>query len=134
VESLKMIRDADRYANKLLVVAPDAVDANLTLGTANYIIGSLPGLKRFLLGFAGIHGDKKAGIRQLQRAADHGHYMRPFAKIMLALATLREKKPELARIQLNELVAEFPENPLFAGELAKLKASPAAPMRPKLRQ
>ena len=133
VESLRMIRDADRYAKKLLVVAPDAADAYLTLGTANYIIGSLPGLKRFVLGFAGIHGDKKAGIQQLQIAADHGHYMRPFAKIMLALAALREKKPELARMQLNELVAEFPENPLFAGELAKLKVSPAASMHPHTR-
>jgi hypothetical protein len=133
VESLKMVRDADRYARKLLAVTPDAADAYLTLGTANYIIGSLPGLKRFFLGFAGIHGDKKAGIQQLQIAADHGHYMRPFAKIMLALAALREKKPELARIQLNELVAEFPENPLFAGELAKLKVSPAPSMRPNIR-
>jgi hypothetical protein len=126
VESLKMIRDADRYAQRLLVIAPDAADAYLTLGAANYIIGSLPGLKKFFLSFAGIRGDKKAGIQQLEIAADHGHYLRPFAKIMLALAALREKKPEVARAQLNELVAEFPENPLFASELAKLNVSSAA--------
>jgi predicted Zn-dependent protease len=42
---------------------------------------------------------------------------------MLALAALREKKTEVARIQLTELVAEFPENPLFFRELAKLDAS-----------
>jgi hypothetical protein len=53
------------------------------------------------------------GIQQLEIAADHGRYLRPFAKILLALAALRENKPELARTQLNELVAEFPENPLF---------------------
>ena len=47
-----------------------------------------------------------------------------FAKIMLALAALREKKPELARTQLKELVAEFPENSLFASEVAKLQAPP----------
>ena len=126
LESLKMIREADKYAKKLLLVAPDAADAYLGLGTANYIIGSLPGLKKFFLGFAGIHGDKKAGIQQLEIAADHGHYLRPFAKILLAMAALREKKPEMARIQLNELVAEFPENPLFASELAKLDVSRAA--------
>jgi hypothetical protein len=126
VESLKMIRDADRYAKKLLVAAPDASDAYLTLGAANYIIGSLPGIKRFFLVFAGIHGNKKAGIQQLEIAADHGHYLQPFAKILLALAALREKEPEVARAQLNELVAEFPENLLFASELAKLKVSPAA--------
>jgi hypothetical protein len=125
LDSLKKIREADVYAKKLLVVAPDADDAYLGLGMANYFIGSLPGTKKFFLSIAGIHGDKKAGIQQLQIAADHGHYLRPFAKILLALAALREKQTELARIQLQELVTEFPENPLFTSELSKLKDSPA---------
>ena len=131
VESLKLIKDADRYADKLLAVAPDAADAYLTLGAANYIIGSLPGYKKFFLGLSGIHGDKKAGIQQLEIAAARGHYLRPFAKILLALAALREKNTALARTQLEELVAEFPDNPLFASELAKLKSPPAATIRPK---
>lgn len=131
VESLRMIRDADRYAKKLLAIAPDAADAYLTLGAANYIIGSLPGLKKFFLGFAGIHGDKKAGIQQLEIAAQRGHYLRPFAKILLALAALREKKPEVARTQLKELVSEFPENQVFVSELAKLKVLPAAAIPPQ---
>jgi hypothetical protein len=59
-------------------------------------------------------------------AADHGHYLRPFAKIVLPLAALREKKTEVARAQLSEFVMEFPENPLVASELAKLKVSAAA--------
>jgi hypothetical protein len=103
----------------LLKVAPEAADAYLGLGTANYIIGSLPGTRRLFLGFAGIHGDKKKGIEQLETAAKYGHYLRPFAKILLALTALREKTPEVARAQLTELVAEFPENSLFASELAK---------------
>jgi hypothetical protein len=120
VESLKMIGNADKYAKRLLAVAPEAADAYLTLGTANYIVGSLPTLKRLLLGLSGIHGDKRTGIRQLEIAAAQGHYLRPFAKIMLALAALREKKPQVARAQLSDLVAEFPENALFTSELAKL--------------
>ncbi len=131
LDSLKKIGEADKYAKKLLAVAPDAADAYLGLGTANYVIGSLPGIKKFFLGFAGIHGDKKLGIQQLEIAADRGRYLRPFAKILLALAALREKKIEVARTQLQELVAEFPENPLFASELAKLKASPAAAISPQ---
>ncbi len=125
LDSLKKIREADVYATKLLAVAPDAADAYLGLGMANYFIGSLPGTKKFFLSFAGIHGDKKKGIQQLQIAAEHGHYLRPFAKILLALAALREKQIEVARMQLQELVAEFPENPLFSSELAKRKAPPA---------
>ena len=120
LDSLKKIREADKYANKLLVVAPDAADAYLGLGIANYIIGSLPGPKKFFLGFAGIHGDKKKGMEQLEIAAKRGHYLRPFAKTLLALTALREKKPEVARTEFTELVAEFPGNPLFARELAKL--------------
>jgi hypothetical protein len=123
LDSLKKIREADTYSNKLLRVAPDAADAYLGLGTANYIIGSLPGPKKLFLGFVGIRGDKKKGIEQLETAAEHGHYLRPFAKILLALTALREKKPEVARTELTELVAEFPENRLFASELAKLGVS-----------
>jgi tetratricopeptide (TPR) repeat protein len=129
LDSLKKIREADKYSKKLLVVAPDAADAYLGLGTANYFIGSLPGPKKFFLSFIGIHGDKKTGIQQIGIAADRGHYLRPFAKILLALAALREKKTEVALSQLSELVAEFPENPLFASELAKIKVSPATSIR-----
>jgi hypothetical protein len=131
LESLKLIGEADKYAKKLLVVLPGAADAYLGLGTANYVIGSLPGYKKVFLAFAGIHGDKKTGIQQLQMAAEDGHYLRPFAKILLALAALREKNTEVARKQLKELVAEFPENPLFASELAKLKANPAMKTLPR---
>jgi hypothetical protein len=52
LDSLKKIREADTYAEKLLVIAPDAADAYLGLGTANYVIGSLPGIKKFFVGFA----------------------------------------------------------------------------------
>ncbi len=123
LESLGMVREADTFAKKLLAVNADAADAYLTLGTANYIIGSLPAVKRFFLRFKGIKGDKRVGIQQLEIAAARGRYLRPFAKIILALAALREKKPALARIQLMELVAEFPQNPLFVRELAKLDTS-----------
>jgi hypothetical protein len=120
--SLVMIKDADKYAKQLLAVAPDAFDAYVTLGAANYIIGSLPAHKRAFLVFKGIHSDKNTGIQQLEIAAAHGHYLRPFAKILLALAALREKRVEVARTQLTELVAEFPKNSLFASELTKINA------------
>jgi hypothetical protein len=123
LESFSKIREADKFPKKLLAVNPDAADAYLTLGAANYIIGSLPAFKRFFLHFKGISGDKRGGMQQLEIAAARGRYPRPFAKILLAMAALPEKKTELARIQLTELVAEFPENLLFFRELAKLDAS-----------
>lgn len=125
LDSLKKIREAEAYSKKLLEIAPDTADAYVGLGMANYFIGSQPILKRFFLGFVGVHGDKEAGIQQIKIAADHGHYLRPFAKIMLALAALREGETEVARAQLQELVVEFPQNSIFASELAKLKVSAA---------
>jgi hypothetical protein len=119
LDSLRMFRNAGIYAQRLLQVAPDAVDAYLVLGAANYLIGSQPLHKRLFLRLAGIRGDKRGGLQQLAIVAARGRYLRPFAKILLALAALREKQPELARAQLTELVAEFPQNPLFVGELAK---------------
>jgi len=120
LDGLRMIRNAGDYAKRLLQVAPDAADAYLVLGAANYVIGSQALHKRLILRFAGIRGDKREGIRQLEIVAARGRYLRPFAKILLALAALREKQTDLARAQLMALVAEFPQNPLFVGELAKL--------------
>ena len=121
LESLKLTREAERYAETLLTVKPNAVDAYVTLGAANYIIGSLPAHKRFFLWLGGIRGDRLRGVMQLQMAAMEGHYLRPFAKILLALVARRENEPELALKLLEELNGEFPGNPLFRRELALLK-------------
>jgi hypothetical protein len=120
VESLRQLREADRNARNLLEVAPDADDAYLALGMANYIIGCLPGYKRAVLWFGGIHGDKAVGLQQLTRVAKQGHYLRPYAKLLLALAAMREHQLPVAREQLTQLAAEFPENPLYARELGKI--------------
>ncbi len=97
LESLHLIREAQSHAKTLLAQRPEAADAYLALGAANYIIGCLPGYKRAFLWLGGIRGDKRAGMEQLRLTATRGHYLRPYAKIMLALAALREKQPVLAR-------------------------------------
>lgn len=124
LDSLKRMKEANQYAQQLLAKRPDAADSYVALGIANYIIGSLNGAKRFFLWFGGIHGDKEAGMDQLQKAADEGRYLRPFAKILLALAARREKQPELAEKLLHELREEFPASPLFAAEYAKIMGQP----------
>lgn len=125
IESLKNMKEAQQYADKLLAVAPDRADAYLALGAGNYIIGCLPGYKRAFLWFGGIHGDRNAGMDQLRIAAEKGDYLRPFARLLLALAALREKQPDVARTELAELAAQFPDNPLFARELRKVNLARA---------
>jgi hypothetical protein len=114
------MRQAEDEAKTLLAVDPSANDAYVALGTSNYVIGCLPSYKKMFLWFGGIHGDKDRGMDQLQTAAAQGNYLRPFAKILLALAAEREHQDARAHTLLTELNKEFPENPLFAHELALL--------------
>jgi hypothetical protein len=52
--------------------------------------------------------------------AEKGRYLKPYAKILLANAALRDdKRPEAVRL-LKELAAQFPGNALFQEELKKL--------------
>jgi hypothetical protein len=119
-KSLRLMREHEDQAKRLLKLQPESGDAWLAIGATNYLIGSLPGYIRFFLWFGRISGDKEYGMEKLRVAATKGHYLRPFAKIFLALAALREKHEDEARVQLSDLVAEFPENHLFADELARL--------------
>ena len=119
--SLSLIRKAERTAARLLVLKPDAVDAYVALGAANYIIGCLPAYKRAVLWFGRIRGDRLRGMEQLGLAAQKGHYLRPLAKVLLALASRREKQPDRARVLLQGLHQEFPSNALFKRELDLLK-------------
>ncbi|HWZ24091.1 MAG TPA: hypothetical protein VN037_02340 [Verrucomicrobiae bacterium] len=124
LEALKLLKLANQYAKQLLAIRPDANDAYVALGSANYIIGSLSGGMRFFLAFGGVHGDKRLGMQQLGKSADTGLYLRPFAKIMLALAARREKQDALAQKLLRELSEEFSSSPLFAAEYAKSMGRP----------
>ncbi len=124
LESLKRLKEANEYAKVLLAQHPDASDAYIALGSANYIIGSLSGGARFMLWFGGIHGDKKLGMQQLGKTIENGRYLQPFAKILLALAARREKQNALAQKLFRELSEEFPDSTLYAAEYAKAMGRP----------
>lgn len=118
LSALSLTRQAEDEAHRLLALDPNAKDAYVALGAAHYIIGCLPGYKRAFLWFGGIHGDRSRGIKEMKIAATQGGYLRPFAKILLALAYRREHQPARARALLAELTEEFPSNPKFAYELS----------------
>jgi len=124
LEALKRLKEANEHARQLLAQQPDANDAYVALGAANYIIGSLSGGARFILRFGGIHGDKKLGMEQLGKTIENGRYLQPFAKILLALAARREKQNPLAQKLFHELSEEFPESALYAAEYAKAMGRP----------
>ena len=120
LESLRLVREAEGYGKRLLAASPEAADGYVALGAARYIIGCLPGYKRALLWLGGVTGDRQKGMDHLALAASRGRYLRPYAKAMLFLASLREGQTTPARALIEELTAEFPDSALFARERAKL--------------
>ena len=122
---LKSMKKANGYAKELLAQYPDATDAYIATGIANYVIGSQSGGTRVALWFGGIHGDKKLGMEQVARTVENGRYLRPFAKIILALAARREKQDALAQRLFRELSEQYPDNQQFASEYAKAMSVPS---------
>jgi hypothetical protein len=123
-DALKRLKEANSNAEMLLHDHPEAYDAYVAPGIAYYVIGSLSASARFVLWFGGIHGDKRLGMSQVQKTADSGHYLKPFAKILLALSARREKQTALAQKNLKELTEEFPGNAVYSAEYEKALGRP----------
>jgi hypothetical protein len=123
-DALKHLKEANANAEALLTDHPDAYDVYVAPGIAYYVIGSLSGSARFILWFGGIHGDKELGMQKVEKTADNGNYLKPFARILLALSARREKKNALAIKNLKELTEEFPDNTVYQTEYAKALGRP----------
>lgn len=120
--SLHYTKEATASAQQLLDVCHDCYDALLARGFSKYIIGSMSAPVRWILRMGGLPADKESGIADLQVTAERGHYLAPFARILLAIAYVREKDQERALQLLTGLRAEFPANPLFSREINRLEA------------
>jgi hypothetical protein len=120
ISSLTPARRSNGYAQRLLKLDPTFYDAYLTAGFSEYMVGSLPFFIRWFVHFDNVSGSKDRGKENLVVAASGGRYLKAFAKILLGIINLREKKPHAAQKMLADLSQEYPENPLFRKELLKL--------------
>jgi len=121
--SLHYTKQASASAQQLLAVCHDCYDALLATGFSKYIIGSMAAPVRWILRLGGLSSDKQGGIADLQTTAEHGHYLAPFARILLSIAYVREKDKSRALQLLIGLRREFPANTLFSREIAHLQLS-----------
>jgi hypothetical protein len=121
--SLHFTKQASVWAQQLLAICHDCYDALLATGMSKYVIGSMAAPVRWLLRMGGLPADKQGGIADLQTTADHGHYLAPFARILLSIAYVREKDKARAVQLLAGLQKEFPQNSLFAREIAHLQTA-----------
>jgi hypothetical protein len=118
--ALKFTKDGRAYADRLMAVDPNAYDAYLGPGVENYLLSLKPAPLRVLLRMTGARVDREKGLEQLRMTALHGHYLEPFAKLLLAVAALRDKNQAIAKNILQELHTRFPNNQLYLHELNRL--------------
>ena len=124
--ALGFTKEGRPYGDKLLLVDPGAFDAYLGSGVENYLLSLKAAPLRILLRLTGSRIDRDKGLEQLRMTALHGYYLEPFAKLLLAVAALRDKKQEQAAEILRGLHDRFPHNGLYAVELERISSKPAA--------
>ena len=118
---LGFMKQGRMVAEQLLARNPGYYDAYLAIGVENYLLSLKPAPLRWLLRLDGAETDRSAGLEKLQLVADKGHYLLPYARLLLAVAALRDNRPEQARSLLEGLAREFPRNHLYTEELAQLE-------------
>ena len=119
--SFSLAKKSHVWAKKLLDLNPPVVDAYMTFGTAEYIVGSLPFFFRWFVHLDNVEGSKKKGIDELELVAKQGKYYGPFARMLLSVIAMREKRPWDAETLLANLATEYPQNPLIQKELARAR-------------
>jgi len=121
MSSLHYTKESSAWADQLLAAHPTCYDGYLAGGISRYLLGSMSAPVRWLLRIGGVSGDKARGISELQTTAEKGQLLAPFARILLAIAYVRDKDTTRAREMLLTLQKDFPNNHLFPLELARLE-------------
>lgn len=117
---LSFMKQSRVVAEKLVAVRPDYYDAYLAIGVENYLLSLKAAPVRWLLHFGGAETDRTIGLKNLRITAEKGHYLAPFARLLLAVAALRDGDRRQAHELLAGLADEFPGNHLYARELAQI--------------
>lgn len=118
--ALNLSKQASAYSKQALAIDPTLYDAYLATGVENYMLSLKSAPLRWLLSITGAETDREEGIRLLRLTAAKGHYLAPFARMMLAVAALRDNHPQEAKDILIALSKEFPQNTLYLHELARI--------------
>jgi hypothetical protein len=120
IAGLAEVKESRQMAEKLLMKHPNLYDAWIAIALENYLLSLKAAPVRWLLRLGGAQTDKAVGFEKMQLTAEKGHYLLPYARLLLAVADLRNHAPAHAREKLQWLATEFPGNRLYREELAKL--------------
>ena len=119
--ALSEIKKARELAERLLSENPNYYDAYIAIGVENYLLSRKPAPLRWVLRASGSETDKQVGMEKLRLTAEHGHYLLPYARLLLAVADLRDGDKSDASNLLSWLAEHYPRNGLYRAELEKLR-------------
>jgi hypothetical protein len=117
--AIRYTKQGRELAEALLKQEPTDYDAYLAVGIENYLTGIKPAPIRWLLSAGGVETDKAQGLHDLELTAAHGDLLAPFARLLLAVAALRDKDNGKACGLLRGLSTQYPHNPLYGHELSQ---------------
>jgi tetratricopeptide (TPR) repeat protein len=123
--ALKDGDDAVDHHREVLRLDPNLIDAGLTVGLYEYVVGSLPLPIKVVAGITGFRGSKKKGLAMLERVAQAGTWSRDDARTLLIVLYTREKRFSDALSHARDLSAKYPRNYLFRLEAADALVSQA---------
>ena len=117
--------DAVDHHREVMKLDPNFIDAGITIGLYEYVVGSLPLPIKVIAGVTGVRGSKKRGLALIERVAHEGTWSRDDAKTLLIVLYTREKRYSDALNNARELSAKYPRNYLFRLEAADALVSQA---------
>ena len=120
LEGLRLGERSYNYHKRLRALHPELHDTGVVLGVHDYILGSLPRVHRVFLFFAGVRGSRPRGLGYFEETAEKGEFLATYARILLAVASIREGQLDRAQGVVETLRVRYPRNPIYALELAKL--------------
>jgi tetratricopeptide (TPR) repeat protein len=123
------LRDGDNavdHHREVLKLEPNFVDAELTVGLYEYVVGSLPLPIKIIAGITGFRGSKKRGLSLIEHVAKEGKWSRDDAKTLLIVLYTREERFADALALARDLSAKYPRNYLFRLEAADALVAQAA--------
>jgi tetratricopeptide (TPR) repeat protein len=116
--ALRNGNDAVSHHREVLKLDPKYIDAQITIGLYEYVVGALPLPIKILAGATGYRGSKKRGLAMLEQVAKEGRWAQDDAKSVLILLYNREKRYADVLPLTRELSAKYPRNYLLKLETA----------------
>jgi hypothetical protein len=118
--ALSEVKESRERAQKLLTIHPDVYDAYIAQGIENYLLSQKNVALRWFLRLGGAQTSREVGLEKCAITAEKGHYFKPYAQLLLAIADLRDNNRNGAKQKLTWLSKEYPGNHLYRDELERL--------------